>query len=272
MGTLNARLVGLSMSFIRLLNLSVLNRCWLTLAWIFWASTFSYAEPKPIIHVSLGSGDWPPLISPEARGFGPISQIVLESFEYAGITPSVRFWPWSRTLENLNSANIDASYAWRITDERLELYHYSDPVYDTGNVFFYRKGYPFDWETVEDLKGYKIAGVQDYAYSNELVAAENAGELKLDRVIEEKQLILLLLAGRIDAFPASKVVGKELIRQHAPDHKDEIVIHPKRVSQNPLFLITLKNDQGKRLIDHFNRGLAELRESGRYDAIYHQFQ
>ncbi|GLQ32533.1 substrate-binding periplasmic protein [Litoribrevibacter albus] len=222
--------------------------------------------------VSLGTGDWPPLISPEAKGFGPISQIVVESFEQVGIAPSIRFWPWSRAIENLNEGNVDASYAWRITDERLEKYFFSEPVYDTGNVFFYRKGYPFDWETLEDLKAYKIAGVQDYAYSNELVEAEAAGDLKLDRVVDEKQLVFLLLAGRIDAFPASHVVGKELIRKYAPEQEKDIAIHPQWISKNPLYLITLKTKQGQQMLERFNQGLTQLKESGRYDAIYNHFQ
>ncbi|MFC3153065.1 substrate-binding periplasmic protein [Litoribrevibacter euphylliae] len=244
----------------------------LILAGVSMLCSPGYADPKKSDHVHLGTGDWPPLISPEEDGFGPISQIVVESFEHEGITPILRFWPWSRTMENLNEGNIDASYAWRKTDERLETYAFSDPVYDTGNVFFYRKGYPFDWTVIEDLKAYRIGGVLDYAYSNEFVEAEKAGVLKLDRVADEKQLIYLLLAGRIDAFPASKVVGTELLRQLAPDQFDEVVIHPKRVSSHPLFLITPKNEQGQKLIERFNRGLSAIRESGRYDAINNRFQ
>lgn len=235
--------------------------------------SIAQADPRPgQAHVHLGTGDWPPLISPEAEGFGQISQIVVESFEQEGIEPLIRFWPWSRAMESLNEGLVDASYAWRKTDERMEIHAFSDPVYDTGNVFFYRKGYPFDWETIEDLKAYKIGGVLDYAYSNALVEAEKAGELKLDRVPDEKQLVYLLLAGRIDAFPAHKIVAIELIRKHAPDQMDKIVIHPKRISSHPLFLITLKNKKGRQLIERFNRGLSALKASGRYDAINNRYQ
>jgi len=231
-------------------------------------SAQSLPAPSKTQPVLLSSGDWHPLISPKLDRYGVISEVVMESFDLVGYTSAVRFWPWPRTLVNLDAGNVHASYAWRKTEDRQARYYFSDSVYDTGNVFFYRKGFSFDWQTVEDLKGYRIGGVHGYAYSQEIIEAEKQGVIKLDRVVEEKQLVFMWLAGHIDAFPSSSVVGWELFKQYAPDHLDQVTTHPKAVSKNPIFLIVRKTPEGKALLDKFNEGLRRLKSSGRYDEIY----
>jgi polar amino acid transport system substrate-binding protein len=179
----------------------------------------------------------------------------------------VRFLPWSRAIAGLAAGQVDASYAWSKTDEREVQFHYSEPFFETRNVFFYRKGFPFDWATVSDLSAFRVGGVQDYAYSDELLEAEKSGAIKVIRVVSERQLVLLLMAGRIDAFPAEEMVGRELFKEYAPGRMNDFSVHQKALQKRALYVIARKTDPGKALLEHFNQGLNMLKVSGRYQNI-----
>lgn len=215
----------------------------------------------------LSTGEWAPYIEQHQLGYGPVSQIVVESFRNVGVSPVVRFWPWSRARASLAAGQVEASYAWSKTEEREAQFHYSEPFFETRNVFFYRKGFPFDWSKVSDLSKFRIGGVQDYAYNDELLEAEKSGALNIIRVVSERQLVLLLMAGRIDAFPAEEMVGRELFKEYASGRINDFSVHPQALQKRALYVIARKTPAGKALLEQFNHGLEALKKSGRYQDI-----
>ena len=218
--------------------------------------------------VVLGTSDWPPLVDKTLENQGLISQVVEESFQQQSLSVMVAFQPWSRVEKSIKTGTLDASYPWRFTPERAQYFYYSEPISRGRNVFFSLKNTKFDWSQWDDIKRYRMAGVDGYSYAIELQAMDRAGELDMIRVPEEKRLIDLLISGRIDVFPAGEDAGKALIQKYAPQYEDEIVIHKKPVSRRPLYLIAPKSSYGLSLIQAFNRGLRSLKASGRYVEIY----
>ena len=74
-----------------------------------------------------------------------------------------------------------------------------------------------------------------------------------------------LLAGRIDVFPLDKVVGFDMLHRHfSPAERARLSFHPLPLRSDNLHLLLSREIPGNaELIERFNRGLAQLRESGK---------
>lgn len=82
-------------------------------------------------------------------------------------------------------------------------------------------------------------------------------------VDDAERLLAVVDAGRAAAFITSAATGRELVARHGPDR-----FRPAGPPFAPAGL-TLAVARGEQtaLLRHFNRGLAELRADGRYDAL-----
>ena len=235
--------------------------------WLLCA-ILSYTQTTSAQTVTITTGEWAPLISEKLLDYGPISTIVKETFSHSNIDVKFRFVPWKRAMHEVDIGSADAGSAWRITKKRKQKFLFSDDIYNNENVFFYLKSRPFDWNTFEDLKTYQIGAELAYAYSEEFENAAKKGVFEVYRVNKEKLLIYMLLSGRIQAFPANREVGLNLIRSEAPEFFNDFAIHPKPLIKKPLHLIVKKNAKGRALLKIFNAGLKTLKSSGRFDEIY----
>jgi len=244
-----------------------LTSLWLLCAFFSYIQTIS-AQELSTPRITISTGEWAPLISESLSGYGPISTVVRESFLLSNIDIEFRFVPWKRAMREVDIGSSDASSAWRITNKRKQEFLFSDNVYENSNVFFYLKSNPFHWETFSDLKQYQIGAAIGYAYSEEFESAEKRGDFVVYRLNNEILLIDMLLKGRIQAFPANREVGLNLIRSKAPELFNSFAIHPKSLTKKPLRLIVKKNAKGQALLNKFNLGLKKLKSSGRFEEIY----
>ena len=232
---------------------------------VLWLwSACVWADP-----VRISTGEWPPLIDSSAPGDGPLARVVREAFAQQGIEVEFVFLPWRRALWEVESGAVPLSMAWRHTPARDARFLFSsENVYQGENLFFYNRLSRFDWKSLDDLARYRLGGVRGYAYSDAFDEAARSGKLNVFRVNDEKSLIAMLLAGRIDAFPADRQVGRNLIYQYAGDKADQIGVHPLPLTRKPLYLVGSRTDAAQQLMSRFDEGLRQLKASGRFREIY----
>ena len=218
------------------------------------------AEP-----IRLASGEWSPYQSQHLKHFGVASRIVSEAFALAGIQVEYGYFPWARSLENAESGKWDGTFLWFDTPERRKLFYISDPVVDIQYVFFHLKDYPFDWQTVDDLKGIFIGGTLKYDYGETFQSAEQAGTIKVERAPSDELNFKKLLEGRIQIVPNDLDAGFDIIRQHfTPEETKLFAYHPQPVKLAPHHLLLSKKiKRNQQMMAHFNRGLAQLKASGK---------
>jgi len=79
--------------------------------------------------------------------------------------------------------------------------------------------------------------------------------------------IHMLLANRLDAFPIDKVVARAMLQQDfTAEQRSRLVMHPRSLRTDPLYLLLSRKKAGnQKLLERFNRGLQQLRDSGTYD-------
>ncbi|VXB70436.1 substrate-binding periplasmic protein [Pseudomonas sp. 8O] len=215
--------------------------------------------------VRLTNGEWPPYLGETLPHHGVVSRIVAEAFALQGVEVQWEFHPWARSLKMAEQGRRDGSAVWLANPEREQRFHISEPVVESGYYLFHRKNHAFDWNDVEDLRGLRIAGTRGYDYGEAFERAEAAGELEVARLTGDEQGLRQLLAGRVDLFPVDKVVGFDLLYQKfSAAERQRLSFHRKPLRSDSLHLLLSREVPGNaELMQRFNRGLNQLRDSGK---------
>ncbi|POR01015.1 hypothetical protein AU468_09115 [Alkalispirochaeta sphaeroplastigenens] len=222
-------------------------------------------EPRQVVR--LGVDDFPPYISRDQPGYGILARIITESFALAGLEVRYSFMPWNRALLYTEEGeHLEGTPGWFSTPQREETFFVSDPIVEDCQAFFHLRERPFSWETVEDLKGLVIGATRGYDYGEAFMEAWEEGTLEIEWVSRDIYNFRKLLFGRIDLFPMNTLAGYSLLGEHFSAEEVGRVAHhhtPLR-SQHLHLLLSRTPGENRLLLEHFNRGLGELKRSGRY--------
>ncbi len=214
--------------------------------------------------VTFANGEWAPYMSPKLKNAGYVSDIVVQAYKEEGIDVKWVFLPWKRGFEEAKSGKYQGTAIWGYNEERAKDFLYTDTVLNLETAFFIRKGSPFTFNTMDDLKGKKIGGMIGYAYGTE--EAEKAGTIKISRIGKPEGNYKKLAAGRLDTVLEDSQVGLKTIHDMGLD--GQIVAYKKPLkSRKYSVIISKKLPNGQHLVDAFNKGLKKLKDSGRFDAI-----
>ncbi|MBF0287039.1 MAG: transporter substrate-binding domain-containing protein [SAR324 cluster bacterium] len=238
---------------------------------IFLLSHNSLAQTSPSSQtIRITTGEWPPYHSQEREQHNIGNQIVTKAFALVGIEVKYGFFGWKRAYDQAKSGRWDGSSAWRYIQERENDFYYSDSIYEGNMVFFHLKNFPFDWESVSDLKRIRIGATRPYSYGEAFDAAAKARQIKVQWTNSDKLNFKKLLKGKIQLFPNQKNVGYYQLKQlFIPKVVQQITHHPRAITKYPLYLIlSKKNPDNQYLIELFNRGLRQLQATREIEELY----
>ena len=225
--------------------------------------------------IQITTGEYAPWTSEKLKKGGFTSHVVSQAFKLEGYDVAFDFFPWKRAYETAKAGDeYQATAWWYPSTERAKYFLYSEPLLFDDTVFFHLKdnGFP-DWETLDDLVGTRIGATRGYTYTKEFWDAARSGRLDIQEANSDEANFKKLLAGRIDTFPTSYLVGLRLLKEKfSPKEFEHVATHPKPLlSASGHLLISKKANHAKELMAKFNRGLVKLKESGRYDQFMENF-
>jgi polar amino acid transport system substrate-binding protein len=229
-------------------------------------ATMGIAEEE----IRLTNGEWPPFTSKTLKHYGVYSHIVSEAFALEGVKVEYGFFPWPRAYHYVKKGEWDGSVTWAPTLEKEKDVWFSDPVFYHTKVFFHRKQFSFDWNTLQDLKDLPIGATAQYTYGHEFDQAAKDGTLIVDYATRDIQNFRKLLAGRFLLFASDIDVGYDLLKKYfSPEESVLVTHHAKPIQQTGTCVIFNKGapDKSQRLLGLFNRGLKKLRQNGAYDQM-----
>lgn len=219
--------------------------------------------------IRLSNGEWPPYTSKNLKHYGVFSHIVTEAFAIEGIKVIYDFYPWSRSYILAKHGDFEGSLTWAPTEERIKDFYFTDPVTYNKKVFFHLKTFPFEWESIDDLKKLYIGATAKYTYGDDFDTAAKNNSINVQYVPRDIQNIHKLISGRIDIFPMEIEVGYSLIHTEFPPETAALITnHPKPVMQTPICVVISRKidaNYAQELIKLFNRGLKKLKNSGKYE-------
>lgn len=214
--------------------------------------------------VRITNGEWPPYLSENLAHYGVASRIVTEAFAHEGIEVEYGFFPWNRAFRIAKVGQWDGTAIWTFSEERDQFFYYSEPVLDSGYVFFHRKSFSFDWQGVEDLEGLRIGATRGYNYGKAFNRAEREGIIEVDWVPSDEQALRMLMAGRIELFPIVPEVAYSMLRkQFTHEEVEQLTYHPKPLWENSMHLLLSREvSENRQRIQAFNKGLRYLKDNG----------
>lgn len=229
-----------------------------------WLIAFSASADS----ITLTNGEWPPYLSETYTHFGLASHIVEEAFKLEDVDVNYEFYPWARAFNFVQSGTREGSVVWSFNEERAKDVLYSDPVFELRTVFFHRKDRQFSWNSLSELKPYQIVATLGYYYGADFKELEESGELSVTRVNTDEQALRMLLAERVDLFAAQFEVGYEVLYSRFGPAIGAQVTNSQAIDSTAYHLIiSRKSPKANDWITTFNRGLAKLKESGRFEAM-----
>ncbi len=231
---------------------------------IVFGSANAYAEK-----ITLVTGEWPPYTSEHLENYGAITEIISIAFQEIGQEIEYKFYPWRRGFDLVKKGKAWAIFPYFYTEERTKHVFYSDTLFSGRTKFFYykkKKDYTFD--TLDDLKNYKVGGIIGYFYEKDF---KKAG-LQINYSVDEFSSFKKLMSGRTELSPLDEVVGWQLITIHFPEERHNFGVLDKPLHVGGLHLLASKKYSGsKELLEQFDAALRKLKNNGTYDTILSKY-
>ncbi len=213
----------------------------------------------------MAISDWPPYVETTAPNGGIAIELVRTALDRIDYDIALVDEPWSRTLEGASIGVYDAlATAW-YSEQRANTFLFSKPYLVNQIKFIKRRGSPFQFRTMDDLKGQVIGIVKDYAYDDRFDNARGLTRFVNNHVLEN---LLLMLQGQVDVTLDDEVVLQYEITKYMANSRDQFEILPKPFATRGLcFAMNRQHPKAKEIISAFDAEIAEMRGDGTYDRI-----
>lgn len=185
----------------------------------------------------------------------------------------VKLYPWARAYRYASAgAGGIVGLSW--TQERTELFDFSDPLYVDDVVIVVLKGYEFNFKELADLQGLRVGMGRGDSYGDDFEKARSTGLFATEEDNSVANRLTKLVMGRIDCalFNAGKAGFEELLRHHQIPQamREVLVVLPVPLRSDPNFLAFPKSMQMKRWLAEFNQVIKRGYASGEIPKIIAQ--
>ena len=215
--------------------------------------------------LELSTLEWPPFTGANLIEKGVTSQIVQQALSYEGHELKVSVLPWNKAIRVARKGGNSGYFPeyLNVTNDFI----FSDSLGSSPIGLLQRRSTPIEWKVVSDLNNYTLGVVKGYVNTDEMDNMIRDGRQPFEEANDERQNILKLAAGRIDAIVIDYNVYQYL--QHEP--KIAGISHLLQLNSKPLALKSLhiafnNNDQGRKWQKVINRGLSQFDAQQMMDA------
>ncbi|MCP4024481.1 MAG: amino acid ABC transporter substrate-binding protein [Desulfobacteraceae bacterium] len=238
---------------------------------VFLAVTVPGTDCESLPKLKITSGEYAPFVSSKIDGYGLITEIITASLKDMGYAPEYVFYPWKRCELAVKNGELWAAFPYAYTEERAKFSLYSDRIMNSDTKFFYSKKHlkkKVVWETLEDLKQYKIGGVLGYFYRKDF---DESG-LKVIYAASEASAVNRLRLGSVDLYVSDEAVFWHLVQQNHSSEKMDFAVLDKSYSKIGYHLMVSKKYPGaQELLTKFNVCLKQVRQSGLFNRILKKY-
>jgi polar amino acid transport system substrate-binding protein len=213
----------------------------------------------------MAISDWPPYVETTAPSQGLAIEIVRTALDRMGYDMALVDEPWSRTLEGASIGVYDALAAAWYNAQRAGNFLFSEPYLINEIKFIKRRGDPFQFRGMDDLRGRVIGIVKDYAYDDRFDQARGLTRFVNNHVLEN---LLLMMQGQVDVTLDDERVLRHEINQYMANNRDAFEILPEPFSRRGLcFAMNRQHPKAREIIKAFDAEIREMQADGTFRQI-----
>ena len=216
---------------------------------------------EPLIALDNANPPFMYLENGETKGL--YAELLRAAFQRAGVTVEIHGMPWKRALrmgEN-GRAGIGGIYQ---TAPRLEIFDYSQPIFEEKLIVYARTGSSLRFTRVEDLYGMRVGVIRGWSYTEAFDTAVKAGHIEVSESSSDEANFRMLTSGRLDAVIAIELAGQRILKRL---QLTKVRALEPALSINPTYLVFAKKAQQRPLLQRFDQSLAQMRDDGSLEAL-----
>ena len=219
--------------------------------------------------ITFSTLNWEPYIGENLKNNGYVAEIAKKALAREGYNLEIKFYPWARTVKLAKLGKVDGYFPEYYSPEKETHFSFSDKFPGGPLGFFKKTGRDISYNKLKDLKSYNIGVVRGYVNTEEF---DNANYLQKESARSDLINIRKLLSGRIDLMVADKFVGKYVLKEKLPNKVGDIEFVEPPLEYKPLYVAFVKsNNNHKKYVTAFNKGLQKIKEDGTLDKILSKY-
>lgn len=227
------------------------------------------ASPAHARTVKMCTVPWAPFYGPELDGKGFFTALSKAAFDAAGHEAQIEFMPWARAMLEVKQGDRDVLMGAYYSEERAKTYKFSEILYKTkvGLVALDSLGVE-SFNNLRELSDYTIGYGRGWATTEEF---DNADYLDKEAAKNNVLNVRKLYEGRIDMIAMNFDRFNQIVREEGFDPERAVFLDPPLKTSGLYLMVSEAVDDTDQLVSDFNNGLAQLRDSGRYEAILERY-
>ncbi len=211
--------------------------------------------------VKLTTLEWPPYTSDSMTEQGLTTLIVKKAFEQMGYEFSTDFYPWNRAVHFAKTNSEYFGYFPEYYSQDLESdFYFSNPIGSGKLGFIERTDSPIQWNSINDLKQYRVGTVSGYVNEKRFDEMVSKNEIKADAANDDLTNIRKVLNKRIPIAVIDENVMNFLIMQdkQIKARKAELQFNKKILELKRFYVCFKKTEEGKKMREILNQGLEKI--------------
>lgn len=210
---------------------------------------------------------WPPFVQ-EGNPPGISVEVVTEAMKTQGYDFQMKIMPWARSIDDVKNGNTDLLIGTWYTEERSAYLRYSDHYAVNQVKFITNASDTFEYTGMDSLTGKSVGIVRGYGYGDEFLTATHFSRPEANDIANN---LRKLKAGRIDMTLEDEIVALSQMKKAGLNASD-FRFTENALSENKLHVTSgIANARSEELINAFNKGLAEIKANGTFDAIMKKY-
>lgn len=216
--------------------------------------------------LELSTLEWPPFSGSNLPEQGINSKIISQALSFENHTLAIAVLPWNRAARTVTTGQTVGYYPTYFNPANGLLF--SNPIGASPIVLIERKNNPIIWDQVSDLNQYELGVLKGYINTVEIDEMIANGSQKFETGIDEKQNILKLAKGRIDAIIMDINVFEYLKSDpQVAKIAHQLQVNPKTLQNKTLHITFNNTPEGKKWCGIINNGLAQFDAMAIQDAL-----
>ena len=239
-------------------------------AWLLIIATGLYGGAASAEQtVRLMANTSPPYADQKLPERGLAIELVNHIFARTDYTPEITIENWSRAVEGARIGVYDGLAAAWYSEDRSKDLQFSEPYLSSKLMILKLRSNPRNYSKLQDLAGARLGVRVDYAYGIDFAAIPNL------TLVEENHLIQNLLKlqnGSVDVVIGDRRSIIMQLNEYMEDRITDFAVVDMPLPDVQRHVAASRDLPGyEKLIEQFNRALAETRKDGSLEAIINKW-